>query len=186
MDTIIPKALDDYCAAHTSPPSALLTEIEAWTRAHLKHPQMLTGHLEGALLQWLIRLTGARRVLEIGTFSGYSALAMAEALPADGVLITCDNNPEHARVAQPYFDRSPHGRKIALRLGPALETLAAFPVDAPFDFVFDARLPWRAPLRGALKCVQFCSRQNCLDADKSAGSGFGRASARPSPPWRRG
>jgi caffeoyl-CoA O-methyltransferase len=136
MDTIIPKALDDYCAAHTTPPAALLAEIEAWTRARAKHPQMLTGHLEGALLQWLVRLSGARRVLEIGTYTGYSALAMAEALPADGKLVTCDNNPEHARIAQSYFDRSPYGRKIRLRPGPALETLAALPAQDRFDFVF--------------------------------------------------
>ncbi len=136
MDTIIPKALDDYCAAHTTPPAALLAEIEAWTRARAKHPQMLTGHIEGVLLQWLVRLSGARRVLEIGTYTGYSALAMAEALPADGELVTCDNSPEHARIAQSYFDRSPHGRKITLRPGPALETLAALPATETFDFVF--------------------------------------------------
>ena len=136
MDTIIPKALDDYCAAHTSPPTALLAELEAWTRARMKHTQMLTGHLEGALLRWLVRLSGTRRVLEIGTYSGYSALAMAEALPADGELMTCDNDPKHARVAQAFFDRSPHGSKITLRLGPALETLAALPERETFDFVF--------------------------------------------------
>ncbi len=136
MDTIIPKALDDYCAAHTTPPAALLAEVEAWTRARAKHPQMLTGHLEGKLLAWLVHLTGARRVLEIGTYTGYSALAMAEALPADGELVTCDNNPEHARIAQSYFDRSPYGRKIRLRLGPALEALAALPAQDMFDFAF--------------------------------------------------
>lgn len=136
MDSIIPKALDEYCAAHTSPPPALLAELAAWTQAHMKLPQMLTGHLEGALLAWLVRLTGARRVLEIGTFTGYSALAMAEALPADGSVVTCDIDPEHARIAQSFFDRSPHGKKIKLRLGPALETLAALPTDAQFDFVF--------------------------------------------------
>ena len=136
MDTIIPKALDDYCAAHTTPPAALLAEIEAWTRARAKHPQMLTGHIEGVLLQWLVRLSGARRVLEIGTYTGYSALAMAEALPADGELVTCDNDPEHARIAQSYFDRSPHGRKVKLKLGPALETIASLPAHATFDFVF--------------------------------------------------
>lgn len=136
METIIPKAIDEYCAAHTTPPAALLAEIETWTHARVKHPQMLTGHLEGALLAWLVRLTGARRVLEIGTYTGYSALAMATALPADGELVTCDNDPRHAGIAQSYFDRSPHGRKIKLVLGPALDTLAAFSPNATFDFVF--------------------------------------------------
>lgn len=136
METIIPKAIDDYCAAHTTPPAPLLAELEAWTRTQVKHPQMLTGHLEGALLAWLVRLAGARRVLEIGTYTGYSALAMAAALPADGDLVTCDNDPKHAGIAQSYFDRSPHGRKIKLILGPALETLAAFPAHTVFDLVF--------------------------------------------------
>lgn len=136
METIIPKAIDDYCVAHTTPPAPLLAELEAWTRAQVKHPQMLTGHIEGKLLAWLIRLAGARRVLEIGTYTGYSALAMAEALPADGELVTCDNDPERARIAQSYFDRSPHGRKVKLKLGPALETIASLPAHATFDFVF--------------------------------------------------
>ncbi|HLD14540.1 MAG TPA: class I SAM-dependent methyltransferase [Burkholderiales bacterium] len=136
METIIPKAIDDYCAAHTTPPVPLLAELETWTHAQVKHPQMLTGHLEGALLAWLVRLTGARRVLEIGTYTGYSALAMAAALPADGELITCDNDPKHAGIAQSYFDRSPHGCKIKLILGPALETIASLPAYTVFDLVF--------------------------------------------------
>jgi len=136
MDSIIPKALDDYCAAHTSPPSVLLAELETWTRRERNDAQMLTGHVEGALLAWLVRLSGARRVLEIGTFTGYSALAMAEALPADGSLVTCDNNAARADIAQSFFDRSPHGKKIQLRLGPALETLAARPAAETFDLAF--------------------------------------------------
>ncbi len=136
MDSIIPKALDDYCAAHTSPPSALLAELETWTRRERNDAQMLTGHVEGALLAWLVRLSGARRVLEIGTFTGYSALAMAEALPPDGELVTCDNNAARAGIAQSFFDRSTHGKKITLRLGPALETLAGLPPDETFDFAF--------------------------------------------------
>ncbi len=136
METIIPKALDDYCAAHTTPPVPLLAELEAWTHAQVKHPQMLTGHLEGALLAWLVRLTGTRHVLEIGTYTGYSALAMAAALPADGELVTCDNDPKHAGIAQSYFDRSPHGRKIKLILGPALETIASLPARTVFGLVF--------------------------------------------------
>lgn len=136
METIIPKAFDDYCAAHTTPPVPLLAELETWTHAQVKHPQMLTGHLEGTLLAWLVRLTGTRRVLEIGTYTGYSALAMAAALPADGELVTCDNDPKHAGIAQSYFDRSPHGRKIKLILGPALETIASLPAHTMFDLVF--------------------------------------------------
>jgi caffeoyl-CoA O-methyltransferase len=75
-------------------------------------------------------------VLEIGTFTGYSALCMAEALPKNGRLITCEIKSQHAEIAQSFFDRSPHGRKIRLRLGPALETLANLPASAIFDLVF--------------------------------------------------
>jgi caffeoyl-CoA O-methyltransferase len=97
---------------------------------------MLIGPHEGALLAMLVRLSGARRVLEIGTFTGYSALCMAEALPKNGRLITCELRAERAEIAQSFFKRSPHGRKIKLRLGPALETLAGLPGSATFDFVF--------------------------------------------------
>jgi caffeoyl-CoA O-methyltransferase len=79
---------------------------------------------------------GARRVLEIGTFTGYSALCMAEGLPDDGELITLDRDPEATRVARDFFDRSPHGRKIRLALGDALESLRALPASSPFDLAF--------------------------------------------------
>jgi caffeoyl-CoA O-methyltransferase len=97
---------------------------------------MLIGPHEGALLAMLVRLSGARRILEIGTFTGYSALCMAGALPKNGRLITCEIKPEHADIAQSFFGRSPHGRKIKIHLGPALETLASLPRAARFDFVF--------------------------------------------------
>jgi caffeoyl-CoA O-methyltransferase len=97
---------------------------------------MLIGPHEGALLALLVRLTGARRVLEIGTFTGYSALSMAQALPKTGRLLTCEIKPRHAGIARSFFKRSHHGRKIRIRLGPALETLAGLPRAAGFDFVF--------------------------------------------------
>jgi caffeoyl-CoA O-methyltransferase len=95
---------------------------------------MMVGPLEGALLKLLIRLTGAKRVLEIGMFTGYSALAMAEGLPEDGQLITCDVNPETTEIARRYFAESPHGHKIEIKLGPARETLKA--LNGPFDLCF--------------------------------------------------
>jgi caffeoyl-CoA O-methyltransferase len=82
----------------------------------------------------LARLVSARRVLELGTFTGYSALVMAEGLPDDGELITCDIDPEVTDIAKRYWSRSPHGGKIELRLGPALETLKT--IEGPFDLVF--------------------------------------------------
>jgi len=136
MKPILPKKIEEYCLRHTSPRGKLLGELEKYTRQHCVDAQMLIGPHEGALLALLVRLTGARRVLEIGTFTGYSALCMAEALPEDGELNTCEINPERAGIAQSFFDRSAYGHKIKLRPGPALETLASLPASADLDFVF--------------------------------------------------
>jgi caffeoyl-CoA O-methyltransferase len=97
---------------------------------------MQVGRVEGTLLKMLAGLVGARRVLEIGTFTGFSALCMAEALPEGGELITCDIDPEAVRIAQRFFDRSPHGKKIRVRLGDALETVRSLPAESTFDLVF--------------------------------------------------
>lgn len=99
---------------------------------------MLIGPLEAAVLKLLLRVSGARRVLEIGMFTGYSALSMAEALPAEGRIVACDINPETTRIAREFFARSPHGAKIEPRLGPALATLEALATSRgeAFDFAF--------------------------------------------------
>jgi len=136
MLTIVPESIENYAATHSTPQSPLLRELEEYTRAHCAYPGMLTGRLEGALLQMLVHLTGARRILEIGLFTGYSALTMAEALPADGALISCEINPDTAAIAQSFFDRSPHGRKVKIHLGPALKTLRSLEAEAPFDLAF--------------------------------------------------
>ncbi len=136
MISIIPKPLDDYCLAHTTPADPLLDELAAYTQAHCKLPQMLTGPVEGTFLRMLVQASAAKRVLEIGTFTGYSALSMAAALPDGGQLLTCEIDPEHARIAQSFFDRSPHGRKINLKPGPALDSITALPDTEYLDFVF--------------------------------------------------
>jgi caffeoyl-CoA O-methyltransferase len=136
VKAIIPRNIEEYCLRHSTTGGKLLRELEKYTRRHCADSQMLIGPHEGALLAMLVRLSGARRVLEIGTFTGYSALCMAEALPKNGRLITCEIKSQHAEIAQSFFDRSPHGRKIRLRLGPALETLANLPASAIFDLVF--------------------------------------------------
>jgi len=107
-----------------------------WQETHEKtsSPGMMVGPIEGALLRLLVRLTAAKRVLEIGMFTGYSALAMAAALPEDGQLITCDVNPETSEIARRYFASSPHGHKIEIKLGPAKETLKN--LQGPFDLCF--------------------------------------------------
>lgn len=132
---IVPPAIESYCEAHSVAPAALLTEVHDYTTRNQADAQMLIGPLEAALLQLLVRVSGARRILEIGAFTGYSGLAMAEALPDDGQLITCEIDPKHAEIANGFFRRSEHGRKISLRLGPALDTLDVL-AEAVFDFVF--------------------------------------------------
>jgi caffeoyl-CoA O-methyltransferase len=136
VKAIIPRKIEEYCLRHTSARDKLLRELEKYTQRTCADAQMLIGPHEGALLAMLVRLIGARRILEIGTFTGYSALCMAEALPSNGRLTTFEIKPEHAEIAQSFFDRSPHGHKIKIHLGPALETLAGLPVSAGFDFVF--------------------------------------------------
>lgn len=136
MDEIVPAAIEEYCLTHSTPPTALLEELQAYTNANLEYAQMVVGPLEAAFLQMLVRLSGARHVLEIGTFTGYSALAMAQVLPEGGEIITCEIDARHAEVAKRFFARSPHGRKIALRFGPALKTIDELTDAAPIDFVF--------------------------------------------------
>ena len=134
MSFIVDEKLEEYVERHTTPPDPLLAELAAETRATMASPQMLTGPIEGRFLELLVAGTGATRILEIGTFTGYSALSMAAALPPEGRIDTLDIEPAHAEVAQRYFDRSPHGDKITLHLGPALETIEA--LEGSFDFVF--------------------------------------------------
>jgi len=134
MLNILPEALDQYIHDHSSPESQVLQELARETRAKSKDAGMMVGHVQGLLLRSLVRMTRARRVIEIGTFTGYSALAMAEGLPDDGEIITCDVDPKTTAIARQYWDRSPHGRKITLRLGPAIRTIESIP--GPVDLVF--------------------------------------------------
>lgn len=131
---ITPRDIEDYCRAHTTPLPPVFQDLRDATFAQLSAPQMQVGLLEGRFLGFLVALTGAKSVLEVGTFSGFSALAMAEALPADGRLVTCDIDPKATALAREHWAKSPHGKKIELRLGPGAETIAALP--GPFDLVF--------------------------------------------------
>lgn len=134
MTFILPESIERYCASHSAPASALADKLEEYTRQNRAAAQMLTGAWEGALLRMLVQVTGARRALEIGTFTGYSALAIAEGLSPGGTLITCEIDSKNADTARDFLDRTPHGRKVTIRLGPALETLES--LAPPFDFVF--------------------------------------------------
>jgi caffeoyl-CoA O-methyltransferase len=127
--------LEAYAEAHSEPLPALLQElIDETKREFGERATMLSGQLEGTLLQTLVRLSGARRVLEIGMFTGFSAQMMAAALPDDGRLITCDVDPKAIAIAKKYFERNPDARKVEVREGPALETIKS--LQGPFDLVF--------------------------------------------------
>ena len=133
MDFIDEK-IEQYAFDHTSDEGELLRRLEKETYEKLEIPQMTTGRIEARLLKLLARLVGARRILEIGTFAGYSALSMAEALPEDGTLVTCEEDPVAIAFAQKYFSESPHGKKIKQMEGPALESIKK--LTGTFDMAF--------------------------------------------------
>jgi caffeoyl-CoA O-methyltransferase len=131
---IIPDDIDRYTEAHSSPEPPHLAGLAAETRAATAAPQMMVGRVEGLFLAFLVAMTGARQVLEIGTFTGYSALSMAEALPPGGRIVTCEVSEQHAEIARRHIAASPWADRIEVRLGPALDTVAA--LEGPFDLVF--------------------------------------------------
>jgi caffeoyl-CoA O-methyltransferase len=130
----VAKTLEEYCVAHSIRPSALTFELANYTRKAIPGSNMLIGELEASLLSFLIHTIGATRVLELGTFTGYSALCMAEQLPSDGELITIDVNSGTTALAQSYWDKSPHGKKIHARLDGGEVALAA--LKGEFDLIF--------------------------------------------------
>src|SRR5205814_5467839 len=131
---IVPEEIEEYAAEHTTPPDPLLAKLAEETRATLPAPRMLTGTIEGRFLELLVFASGARRVLEFGTYSGYSALSMAAGLPDGGHIDTCEIDEGHAAVARRYVAESPYADRITIHLGPALETVRR--LEGDFDFVF--------------------------------------------------
>lgn len=137
---IVRPRIEEYAREHTSPPSPLLDRVAAATVAETELPEMMVGALEGALLAMLVAMLSPRRILEIGTFTGYSALSMAEAMPAGGRIVTLEADPVHAAAARRHIAASPYADRVEVREGPALETLTD--LAAPFDLVFiDADKP---------------------------------------------
>lgn len=131
---ILEPKLAEYAQRLTSPHRPLLAELSEKTREQLGSEEMLSGPVAGRVLELLVWFGRPQRVLEIGTFSGYSALSMAAALPDGGRIDACELDAERAAFAQSWFDRSPHGSRITLHVGPALETIHG--LDGAFDFVF--------------------------------------------------
>jgi len=147
--------LEAYAAAHSTPEPDWLAAVTAATRSESPLHGMMVGHLVGRFLGMLVAFARPRRILEIGTFTGYSALAMAAGLPPDGRIVTLELDPEHAALARRNIDASPHAGQVEIRVGPAIDSLAA--LEGPFDLVlidadkesyrayYEASLPLLAP-----------------------------------------
>jgi caffeoyl-CoA O-methyltransferase len=133
MDITNPR-VEEYAERLTTAHEGLLAELSEETASEIGSEQMLTGPVAGRLLETLVWLGRPQRILEIGTFTGHSALSMAAALPEGGRIDACEIDPARAAFAQRYFDRSQHGSKITLHIGPAGETVDS--LDGEFDFVF--------------------------------------------------
>lgn len=127
-------ALERYVHDHTEPEEALLRELDRETHLRVVAPRMLSGHVQGKLLKMLVRMARPRRVLEIGTFTGYSALSMAAGLDEGAELHTIEADDELEPLARSFFDRSPHGEKIRLHIGSALDVAPS--LGGTFDLVF--------------------------------------------------
>jgi caffeoyl-CoA O-methyltransferase len=141
MEGDMAEIIERYVDAHTDDLSDLLEDLLAETESITGRSRWSIGKVEGKLLQMLIKISNARSVVEVGTFTGFSALAMAEALPENGVLTTCEKSKAYADIALRYFKKSPYGKKINLKLGAALKTLGKIANNSQ-DFIFiDADKP---------------------------------------------
>lgn len=130
------ELLESYILAHTSPESDLRREIDRAAHVRLIRPRMLSGHLQGNLLRMIVQMTGASRVLELGTYTGYAAHCMAEALPESGVVHTVECDDEMEDFIRYYIDQSPHGYKMRLHIGDALEIVPPLIKSEVFDLVY--------------------------------------------------
>ena len=129
------KEILNYCHQHSKADSSLLSQLHKYTWENEELPQMISGQIIGKLLQSIIMILGAKKILEVGTFTGYSALQMAESISADGKIHTCELMKKHAKTAQSFFDRSKYGNKITIHLGPAIDNLEQFKSNS-FDMAF--------------------------------------------------
>ena len=131
---LINSSAQQYSERYTSPEDALLKEIADFTYQHHAHSNMLSGHLQGKLLEMISCMIRPKRILEVGTFVGYSALCLVKGLTDDGLLHTLELREEDAKRAQSYFDRSFFKRKIILHIGDALKTIGE--LNETWDLVF--------------------------------------------------
>ncbi len=134
MARYIPDEVEAYAERYTSARADVFERLGAETNETQDAPQMMVGVIEGAFLSFLVGMTQAKRVLEVGTFTGWSAIAMARALPPGGRLVSCDVNEETTAVARRYAEEAGVADRIDFRLGPGVESLAS--LDGPFDLAF--------------------------------------------------
>ena len=134
MLSLVSDEIENYAQKNTTKLPGYLLELIEETYKSCNSPQMISGQIEGSLLQFIVWTTNAKKVLDIGTFTGFSAQMMASALPNDGKVITCESNKKHAEIAKKYFAKSPHGHKIELILGPAINTIKK--LSKHFDVIF--------------------------------------------------
>jgi caffeoyl-CoA O-methyltransferase len=131
---MIPQDIEKYCIEHSTRPSSTVSELGDFTKNQIHGSHMLIGELEASILAFLIKLGNVKKILELGTYTGYSALAMAEQLPEDGEIITIDINPHTTATARAYWDKSPHGKKITQILKPAMDAIQT--INDQFDLIF--------------------------------------------------
>jgi len=134
VNAIVSTEIEAYAEAHSMAESATCRALREETCRCMEAPQMMVGPLEGAFLKLMTQTVQAKRILEIGMFTGYSALCFAEALSDDGKIITCEVDQDAAAIARKYFAQSPVGRKIEVKMGPALETMQT--LSGRFDLIF--------------------------------------------------
>ena len=132
---LISEEIEQYCLDQSQPDTGLLKALVNKTLKEEEIPQMLSGPLVGGLLQLLIKITGAKNILEIGMFTGYSTLKMAEALPEDGEIHTCELMEKHVKTAESWFNKSNDGYKITIHHGRAIDQLNSFKIGS-FDLIF--------------------------------------------------
>ena len=132
---LISEEIEQYCLDQSQQDTGLLKELVNKTLKEEEIPQMLSGPLVGGLLQLLIKITGAKNILEIGMFTGYSTLKMAEALPEDGEIHTCELMEKHVKTAESWFNKSNDGYKITIHHGRAIDQLNSFKIGS-FDLIF--------------------------------------------------
>jgi len=140
MSFVVDEAVEQYAEEHSTPAAELFTRLAAETKETQSAPQMMVGQLEGAFLSFIVYLAKPKLVLELGTFTGWSSVAMAGALPPGGKIITCDINEETNAIARRYAEEAGVADRIEYVLGPGVESIAK--LTGPFDLVFiDADKP---------------------------------------------